>query len=96
MRHEGRRFETYPLAFPGATQIRTTDGRTLEAELAHQPGAPQNPLSEAQVRQKYRDNASLALDAVAAASFEEAVSTLERQEDLRAVLALLSPQEVAA
>ena len=96
VRHEGRRFETYPLAFPGATEIRTTDGRTLGAELAHQPGAPQNPLTDAQVRQKFRDNASLALDTADVASFEEGVSTLERQSDVRAVLSRLSPQEVAA
>ncbi|HEU4972811.1 MAG TPA: hypothetical protein VFT35_12890, partial [Gaiellaceae bacterium] len=63
---------------------------------AHQPGAPQNPLSDEQVLQKFRDNASLALDAADVASFEEGVSTLERQGDLRAVLSRLSPQEVAA
>jgi 2-methylcitrate dehydratase PrpD len=96
VRYEGRGFATYPRAFPGATRVRTTDGRTLEAELAHQPGAPQNPLSDAQVRQKFRDNASLALDADAVASVESAISSLELESDLRAMLARLSPHEIDA
>ena len=48
------------------------------------------------MRQKFRDNASLALDAAAVASVESAISSLERESDLRAVLARLSPREVAA
>ena len=56
---------------------------------------PENPLSDAQVRQKFRDNASLALDAAAVASVESAISSLERASDLRAVLARLSPREDA-
>ena len=96
VRYEGRGFETYPRAFPGATRIRTTDGRTLEAELAYQPGAPQNPLSDGQVRQKFRDNASLALDDVTVESVEAAISSLEGASDLPAMLARLSPREVPA
>ena len=82
--------------FPGATRIRTADGRTLEAELAHQPGAPENPLSDAQVRQKFRDNASLALDAAAVAAVESAISSLELESDLGRCSLVSRPAKIAA
>jgi len=46
------------------------------------------------VRQKFRDNASLALDAAGVASVERAISSLERESDLGEMLARLSPREL--
>ena len=43
-----------------------TGGRSRPT-LPHQRGAPENPMSEAQVREKFRENAALALDAAASA-----------------------------
>jgi 2-methylcitrate dehydratase PrpD len=96
VRHEGRFFETYPVAFPGATSIRTKDGRSLEARLEHQPGAPQYASNAQDVRRKFRGNASLALDPSTVAAAEDAICALEHQDDLSSVLSLLSPQEVVA
>ena len=59
-----------------------------------QVGAPENPLSAEQVREKFRANAGLA-----GGSFdglEEAILTLEEQDGLRAVFSALACQPVAA
>ena len=96
VRYEIKPYETYPAAFPGGVRIRTKNGRVLEADFAHQLGAPENPMSEAQVREKFRENASLALDAASVDALEEAVCTLDAQDDLRAVFSHLSTPKVAA
>jgi 2-methylcitrate dehydratase PrpD len=96
VRYETKDYPTYPAAFPGAVRIRTRDGRTLEAELPHQQGGPENPMSAEEVRAKFRDNARLALAADAADALEEAVLDLDRHEDARAVFSLLAGERVAA
>jgi hypothetical protein len=35
------------------------DGRVLEADLPHQRGGPENPISADEVRAKFRENAGL-------------------------------------
>ena len=37
-------------------KIHTRDGRTLDAEFPYQLGAPENPMSAEQVREKFREN----------------------------------------
>ena len=50
VRYETRPYPTAGRAFPGGIRIRLRDGRTLEADCPHQKGAPENPLSPADVR----------------------------------------------
>jgi 2-methylcitrate dehydratase PrpD len=90
VRYETKDYPTYPAAFPGGVRITTRDGRTLEADLPHQRGGPENPMTPAEVREKYRENAGLALEAEAVEALEEALLTLEEQDDLRAALAPLA------
>jgi 2-methylcitrate dehydratase PrpD len=90
VRYEVKDYPSYPAAFPGGVRITTRDGRTVEADLEHQRGGPENPMTPDEVREKYRENASLALDETAAAALEEAVLALEEQDDLRAALAPLA------
>ncbi|MGH3010282.1 MAG: MmgE/PrpD family protein [Gaiellaceae bacterium] len=90
VRYETKDYPTYPAAFPGGVRITTRDGRTLEADLPHQRGGPENPMTAGEVREKYRENAGLALGPEAVEVLEEAVIALEEQEDLRAALAPLS------
>jgi hypothetical protein len=47
------------------------------------------------VRDKFRQNAALALDDRAVEALEEAILALERQDDLAAALAPLTLKEVA-
>ena len=93
--HEPREFATYPEAFPGSARIVLASGEVLDAELAYQKGAPENPLSAAEVQAKFRDNAGPALPDEAAAALAEAVLTLEEQLGVAAVLAPLALREVA-
>jgi 2-methylcitrate dehydratase PrpD len=95
VRHEPREYASYPAAFPGGVRIRTTDGRTLEADFPHQRGAPENPMTPEEVRTKFRENASLALDDATLESLEETVLALEEHDDLRAVFAALAAVKVA-
>ncbi len=89
VRHEAREYDSYPAAFPGGVRIRTTDGRTLEADLPYQRGGPENPMTPDEVRAKFRENASLALADAAALELESAVLSLEEAHDVRDVFARL-------
>jgi 2-methylcitrate dehydratase PrpD len=90
VRYETKDYPTYPAAFPGGVRITTRDGRTLEADLPYQRGGPENPMTGDEVREKYRENAGLALEAEAVEALEEALLALEEQDDLRAALAPLA------
>jgi len=94
--HEPHEFATYPAAFPGAVRIQTADGRTLEAEVAYQRGGPENPMSVDEVREKFRDNAALALAEEALAALDSAVLELEQHDDLRSVLTALACAELVS
>jgi hypothetical protein len=58
------------------------DGSVREAELAHQRGGEENPLTADEVRAKYAGNAALALDAADATALEEAVLGVEELPSL--------------
>jgi 2-methylcitrate dehydratase PrpD len=95
VRYETQSYPSYPAAFPGGVRIRTRDGRTLAADHAHQRGGPENPMSPDDVRQKFRENAGLALDPDEAEQLEDAILALEEQHDLRAALAPLAAAAIA-
>lgn len=82
VRYEVKEYDTFPRALPGGVRIIMRDGRTLEAELPYQRGGPENPMTEGEVRAKFRANAALALGPDELEALEEAVFTLERRETL--------------
>jgi 2-methylcitrate dehydratase PrpD len=89
VRYEAREYDSYPAAFPGGVRILTTDGRTLEADLPYQRGAPDNPMTGEEVRAKFRENASLALADGAVEALEQAILSLEEADDVRGVFSSL-------
>jgi 2-methylcitrate dehydratase PrpD len=91
VRYETREYASYPAAFPGGVRIRLRDGRTVEADVPYQLGAPENPMSEAQVREKFRENAGLANGDFE--GLERTVLALDEAVDVRG---LLATQGVAA
>jgi 2-methylcitrate dehydratase PrpD len=91
VRYETREYASYPAAFPGGVRIRLRDGRTVEADLPYQLGAPENPMSEAQIREKFRENAGLANGDFE--GLERTVLALDEAVDVRG---LLATQGVAA
>jgi 2-methylcitrate dehydratase PrpD len=94
VRYETTEYASYPAAFPGGVRIVLRDGERLEADLPHQLGAPENPMSAEQVREKFRENALLAGGSFAA--LEEAVLDLEHRDDVHAVLSELGQAAVPA
>jgi 2-methylcitrate dehydratase PrpD len=86
VRYETKAYETYPAAFPGGVRISMRDGEVLEAELPHQRGGPENPLSADEVRAKFRENAGLALPEAAVESLESTILSLEQLEDVTGLL----------
>src|SRR5262249_23605196 len=96
VRYEIRDYDSYPAAFPGGVRITTKAGETLEADFPYQRGGPENPMSAEEIRTKFEENASLALDDGALEALERALLTLEEQDDLTSVFAPLAAAKVAA
>jgi 2-methylcitrate dehydratase PrpD len=88
--YEERAFDTYPASFPGGVRLALRDGRVLESILPHQRGGPGNPMSEADVLDKFRANARLGLPEADVHSLETALLELERCNDVPAALAPLA------
>jgi 2-methylcitrate dehydratase PrpD len=59
--YELRQYAPRPDAFGGGVTVRTTDGRSYTAELRYQRGGVENPMSDAEILDKFRANAALAL-----------------------------------
>ena len=93
VRYETRDYPTYPQAFPGGVVVRLADGTSFEADYPHQKGGPDNPLSPDEVREKFRENASLALPDDAVERLEDALLSLDEQADVTAALAPLALTE---
>jgi 2-methylcitrate dehydratase PrpD len=90
VRYETPEYPTYPQAFPGGVRVTLADGSTLERDFPHQKGGPENPMSPDEVREKFRANALLALDAAVVDRLEDSILAFERQDDLTAALAPLT------
>jgi 2-methylcitrate dehydratase PrpD len=80
--YEVRDYAPVPDAFSGGVRVVTRDGRTLEAELRHQRGGLENPMTSGDIADKYRANAALGLDEAELASLQSLVLSLESQPDL--------------
>jgi 2-methylcitrate dehydratase PrpD len=91
VRYETKEYATYPAAFPGGVRIRLRDGRTFEADFPHQLGAPGNPMSPQQLREKFSENAALA-----GGSFDRLEETILALEEAADVRGLLTAERVAA
>lgn len=92
----GRHFPSYPESFPGAVVIRMRDGRRLAAEVIDQRGGRANPMTDGELREKFRRNARLALPPTAGEELEEAMMALERRDDVSAALRPLATAATAA
>jgi 2-methylcitrate dehydratase PrpD len=69
-----------------AVEAQTRDGRTLSVRCDHPRGSPENPLSRAEIEDKFRTYARALL---AATAVEEAVGAISKLEDLRSARRLM-------
>jgi 2-methylcitrate dehydratase PrpD len=81
--------------FGGGVRVVTRDGRTLEAELRHQRGGTENPMTADEIVGKWRANAGLALPEDLWRELETAVLGLEDRPDLSA-LSMLAGERISA
>jgi 2-methylcitrate dehydratase PrpD len=82
VRYEVRDF---PSPFGGAVRARLTDGSELAAQCPYPAGAPENPLDDAAVIAKFRDNAALVLPESDVVALQHAVEALEESPGLTAI-----------
>ena len=87
--YETPEYPTYPQAFPGGVRVTLADGTVLERDFPYQKGGPENPMSDDEVRAKFRANALLAVPAELADRLEASILDLESQDDVTAALAPL-------
>jgi 2-methylcitrate dehydratase PrpD len=74
---------TFPRHYTGDVQISLRDGRVLMHREAMNRGCADRPLSNAEIVEKFTDNARMRLSARQAAEVQEAVLTLDRAADVR-------------
>ena len=67
-------------------EAQTRDGRTLSVRCDHPRGSPENPLTRAQIEDKFRIYAKALLPA---AAVEEAIGAIAKLEDLKSVRRLM-------
>lgn len=89
VRYEVADLPTSGRAFPAAVRIELAGGRTLRAQVDHEPGHPRNPLGEGAVIKKFRAAAGAALDEPAVAALEAFCLHPELAPDVREPLARL-------
>jgi len=70
--------------------IRMRDGRVIQGHVDFARGAPQNPLSQAEVEEKFESLSSRALPTGQFQELKKMVSSLEAIEDVRAITRLLA------
>src|SRR6185503_19753166 len=74
---------TFPRHYTGDVQISLRDGRVLMHREAMNRGCADRPLSNAEIIEKFTDNARMRLSARQAAEVQEAVLSLDRAADVR-------------
>ncbi len=75
----------FPARFAARLQVVTRDGGILLAEVANVRGAPDRPITAAEVQAKFRANAAQALSAPSVADAETAILTLDSAGSLTAL-----------
>jgi len=74
-------------------RIVVRDGRVIEGHVAFARGAPQNPLSQVEVQEKFERLASMALPPEHVQKLKQVVSSVESLDDIRAITELLAVSE---
>jgi len=80
-----------PGRFKGAVHITLRDGRKVSVVQEHNLGSPENPMTEAELRAKFDDNAAGVLDATQREHLASAISDIERLDDASVISGLTVP-----
>ena len=80
----------YPDRYPSIVELTTKDGRVASRRVDWPKGYPQNPVTSADLEQKFRDLAATGLDASAIGRIVALVAGLEQLERVDDLMALLA------
>ncbi|MBY0509590.1 MAG: MmgE/PrpD family protein [Rhodospirillaceae bacterium] len=80
----------FPKAYSGELVVTKTDGQVIRHREHINRGAADRPLTNAEIVEKYRGNAAIAVDKDKMARVETAVLTLDRANDAAALMQALS------
>jgi 2-methylcitrate dehydratase PrpD len=81
----------YPRHFSGHVKIKLKNGTVVEENQPHPRGGLEDPLPPAEIEEKFRNNASLALPKEKVEAIVGAVRNLENRQTIGAVADLLAP-----
>jgi 2-methylcitrate dehydratase PrpD len=79
-----------PGRFKGAVRVTLNDGRVIEEIEEYNRGSAENPMTDAELRAKFDDNASAYLTAGQRDAAADAIAHTERLSDARALLDLVT------
>jgi 2-methylcitrate dehydratase PrpD len=79
----------YPARYSSVVEVVTRDGRTLTRRVDAAKGTPEDPLTDEEVRAKFRAATAGVVPAARAAALVGAVEAIERAPNLRPLGALL-------
>ncbi len=68
--------DIYPYQFPAILRVRTREGKELVEEVLSNRGGPDDPLTGAELREKFRSNAGRVYGGAVLDTVEAAVSAL--------------------
>jgi 2-methylcitrate dehydratase PrpD len=80
-----------PGRFKGAVRITLRDGRVIEDVQEHNRGSAENPMSAAELRAKFDDNASAFLSPAERDRLADAVARLEQLDDVSLLVGMCVP-----
>ena len=89
--HPSRRLsKAYPGGFPSVLEVKLRDGRNASVEVGYAKGHARNPMSQAEVEEKFRCLTRGVLAAGKSTGLISAVRALEQLSDIAAITDLLS------
>lgn len=78
----------YPAAIPNRVEVRLKSGSIVSAEMIYPKGHPQNPMTDVEVEQKFRDLSAWALTDKKADEILSIIWELEKMDDIKKLMRL--------
>lgn len=85
--------DVFPNQFPAVLRARLKGGEVREARVMHNRGGPENPLSDEELKTKFRANAGRALPEGPTSKLEGALGSLEEAANVGEVMGLVRARQ---
>lgn len=82
--------DAFPREWPAETSVELKDGRRFVRHVPHPKGEPEAPMSRAEIEDKFRELADVAIDKATAARTIAAVWNLDKQDDIGKLPAIIA------